>query len=99
MTHLTRGDSDLHHEDGSHRTTPASTAGRVLESHEGRIKDHLAQHAAYEGYDYEVQGDYGQGWEMVTTEDNPRAAKESLRTYRENEPGIPFRTKRVKETP
>lgn len=49
--------------------------------------------------EYEIQGDYGHGhgWEKVTTEETWRAAKDQLRTYRENEPGVPFKivTKRV----
>lgn len=43
--------------------------------------------------EYEIQGDYGygHGWEKVTTEETWSAAKEQLRTYRENEPGVPFK--------
>jgi len=41
-------------------------------------------------YEYEVQGNYGQGWEMVTTEDNPNEANKRLQEYRENEP-YPFK--------
>lgn len=47
---------------------------------------------------YEIQGDYGHGWEMVTTESTKAEALERLREYRANEPGTPFRMKRVKET-
>lgn len=45
MTHKTRGDADLHHEDGSHRSTPTSANGRVLESHHNRYTAHMALHA------------------------------------------------------
>lgn len=45
MTSLGRQDADLHHEDGTHRSTPASTAGHVLEQHEARIRRHLEAHA------------------------------------------------------
>ena len=45
MTTLRRQDADLHHEDGSHRSTPASANGRVLENHERRIRAHLEEHA------------------------------------------------------
>ena len=41
--------------------------------------------------EYEVQGNYGYGWECVTTEDTMREAREMLRTYDENECGYPHR--------
>jgi hypothetical protein len=41
--------------------------------------------------EYEIQGDYGQGWELATTEVNRPDAKDQIKIYRENEPGIPFR--------
>lgn len=43
--------------------------------------------------EYEIQGNYGygQGFECVTTEETWKAAKEQLKCYRENEPGIPFK--------
>jgi CRP-like cAMP-binding protein len=44
MTHLRRGDADLHFPDGSHRTTPPSTSGRVLAAYERRIRAHLDEH-------------------------------------------------------
>lgn len=39
---------------------------------------------------WEVQGNYGQGWECVTAEETRKEAKERLKEYRENEGG-PFR--------
>lgn len=36
------GGDALHHEDGTHRTTPASTSGRALERHEANLVKHLA---------------------------------------------------------
>ena len=42
-------------------------------------------------YEYEVQGNYGQGWEMVTTEDTPIEAKQRLKEYNENEPQYPHK--------
>lgn len=36
--------------------------------------------------EYEIQGAYGSGWEMVTTEETLKAAREQLRCYNENEP-------------
>ena len=42
MTHIYRQqDRDLHWEDGSHRWTPGSTDGGVLETYERRIRAHL----------------------------------------------------------
>jgi hypothetical protein len=50
--------------------------------------------------EYEIQGNYGYGYgfECVTTEETRQAAKEQIRCYRENEPGISFRIvkKRIK---
>jgi hypothetical protein len=36
--------------------------------------------------EYEIQGNYGQGFECVTTEETWKAAREQLKCYRENEP-------------
>lgn len=36
--------------------------------------------------EYEVQGNYGQGWECVTTEETRKAAREQLKCYNNNEP-------------
>lgn len=44
--------------------------------------------------EYELQGNYGQGWEMVTTEETMIDARNQRKCYRENEPGIPFRIKK-----
>lgn len=41
--------------------------------------------------EYEIQGDYGQGWEMVTTEVTRRLAIDQIKCYRYNEPGKCFR--------
>lgn len=48
--------------------------------------------------EYEVQGNYGygHGWECVTSEATKAEASERLREYRENEPGVPFRVRRVR---
>ena len=39
---------------------------------------------------WEVRGDYGHGWEMVTAELSRDAARERRTEYRQNEPGIAF---------
>ena len=36
--------------------------------------------------EYEIQGNYGSGWEVVCTEDTKLAAMETARDYRNNEP-------------
>ncbi len=36
--------------------------------------------------EYEVQGNYGQGWEMVTTETERSEARQRLKEYRDNDP-------------
>jgi hypothetical protein len=48
--------------------------------------------------EYEIQGNYGQGFECVTTEEKYSAAREQLKCYRENEPQYSHRIvkKRVK---
>lgn len=45
---------------------------------------------------WEVQGNYGHGWECVTAETTYKEAKERLKEYRENEGG-PFRLKLKRE--
>lgn len=47
-------------------------------------------------YEYEVQGNYGYGWEMVTTEDTPTEARKRLKEYDDNEPQYPHRIKKVR---
>lgn len=46
--------------------------------------------------EYDVEGNYGygDGWEAVTCEDSRREARERLREYRDNEPGVPFRIRK-----
>lgn len=48
--------------------------------------------------EYELQANYGQGFECVTTEDTLREAKAQKKAYLQNQPGIPYRIvkKRVK---
>lgn len=36
--------------------------------------------------EWEIQGNYGYGFECVTTEESRQAAREQLKCYRENEP-------------
>jgi len=37
--------------------------------------------------EFELQGDYGQGWECLTIEETYSAAREQRRCYQENEGG------------
>jgi hypothetical protein len=46
-------------------------------------------------YEYEIQGNYGYGWDLLTTESTMQEAKEQLKTYEANE-SIPLRIKRVR---
>lgn len=49
MTHIDgRHDAHLHWPDGSHRTTPDSIKGRMLDLHERQIRRHLAEHETQE---------------------------------------------------
>jgi len=41
--------------------------------------------------EWEIQGDYGFGYECVTTETNRQDARAQIKYYRESEPGISFR--------
>jgi hypothetical protein len=47
-------------------------------------------------YEYEVQGNYGYGWDLLTTEATKAQALAQLQTYRENERGTALRLRRVK---
>lgn len=45
--------------------------------------------------EYSIQGHYGFGWEEVAAETTHSEARERLKEHRENEPGTPFRLRRV----
>ena len=47
-------------------------------------------------YEWEVQGNYGHGWEVVTTEVTAEDALIQVRCYRENEPQYQHRIRRRK---
>jgi len=46
-------------------------------------------------YEYEIQGNYGYGWDMLTTESSMKEARAQLVVYGNNE-DVPLRIKRVK---
>lgn len=46
-------------------------------------------------YEYEIQGNYGYGWDMLTTESTRAEALAQLATYRANE-SVPLRIQKVK---
>jgi hypothetical protein len=47
------------------------------------------------GYEYEIQGNYGYGWDLLTTEATLSEARTQLSTYRLNE-AVPLRIKKVR---
>lgn len=47
-------------------------------------------------YEFDIEGDYGYGFEMVCCESTKKEANQRLKEYRENEPNIIFRIKRVR---
>jgi hypothetical protein len=47
-------------------------------------------------FEWEVQGNYGYGWECLTTEDSLTAAIEQKLCYDVNEPTFRHRVKKVK---
>jgi hypothetical protein len=48
--------------------------------------------------EWDIQGYYDKatGWELVTCAATWKEARESLKEYRANEPGIPFRAKKLR---
>ena len=49
------------------------------------------------GYEFEVQGDYGYGWDILTTEPTLKGAREQERTYRANDGGgVVYKVVRVR---
>lgn len=44
--------------------------------------------------EFNIEGDYGEGYEVVNCEATRWAAKKSIKEYRANEPGISFRIKK-----
>jgi hypothetical protein len=56
MTSLRRSDANLHHPDGSHRSTPPTANGRQIGLHHARLVRHLAQHEAAEKYPCDMCG-------------------------------------------
>jgi hypothetical protein len=43
---------------------------------------------------YEIQGDYGYGWEYLCEEETRKDAREQLKCYNENEPQYEHRIKK-----
>ncbi|MBE3145486.1 MAG: hypothetical protein IMZ61_16415 [Planctomycetes bacterium] len=41
--------------------------------------------------EYDIEGNYGQGFEIVTCEITRKLARDTIKTYRINEPGTAFR--------
>lgn len=49
------------------------------------------------GYEYQLLGNYGGGWDLLTTGESRREISQLERDYRLNEPGLPLKIKRVRE--
>lgn len=47
-------------------------------------------------YEYELEGNYGYGWDLLIVTDTKAKALEQKRCYQENESGVAYRIKRVK---
>lgn len=41
--------------------------------------------------EYEIQGNYGYGWEGLVTVDTLKEAKQDLKDYNDNEPSVPHK--------
>jgi hypothetical protein len=49
------------------------------------------------GYEWELRGNYGYGWDVLTTESTLKSAREQERTYRANDSaGVAYKVVRVK---
>ncbi len=46
---------------------------------------------------WDIEGNYGYGWECVTCEETWKESRARLKEYRENEPGTAFRTRKYRE--
>lgn len=44
-----------------------------------------------QNYEYEVQGNYGYGWDLLTTENTKEEATDMKNCYDQNEPRVPHR--------
>jgi len=49
------------------------------------------------GYEWQLLGNYGNGWDLLTTANTKREISQYERDYRLNEPSVPFKIKRVRE--
>lgn len=47
-------------------------------------------------YEYQVLGNYGQGWEVLTTESTREEARARVREYDYNEPMCPHSVRKVR---
>jgi len=46
---------------------------------------------------WDLEGNYGQGWEVLTAADTFKEIRQYRKEYRENEPGTPLRIKKRRE--
>jgi hypothetical protein len=47
-------------------------------------------------YEFDIEANYGYGWDVVDCQETRKAANESMREYRVNMPNASYRVKRVK---
>lgn len=76
----------------NHQRNPAAVIGSMAMLAQIVLKKPKVKNT----HEYEVQGNYGTGWDLVDTLETREEARESLKNYRENQPGAQFRIRRVK---
>jgi hypothetical protein len=47
-------------------------------------------------YEWELLGNYGSGWDLLTTADTRKELNQLEQDYRANEPGLPLKRERVR---
>ena len=79
------------------RDVIADTASQIQKrTGTARTGYRYVDHSTTGAHEYDVEGCYAHGWERVCTEETHTEAKARLSEYRANEPGTPFRVRRVK---
>ena len=48
------------------------------------------------GYEWQLLGNYGSGWDLLTTASTRKELAQLERDYRVNEPGVPLKSRRVR---
>jgi hypothetical protein len=79
---------------GSARVRVTCPAPRTDENYQAVDAAIGEAYAALASRGWEIQADYGQGWEVECVEGNREDARTQLATYRANVPGTPYRVRR-----